>query len=157
MKNTIGNIVLVGAMGAVVIMCVGLALYEYVPNNLTISKASQYETSSETAEILNDSKDIQDLLSTQSQNGNNSGDSPVVKTNIILKEYDVSRADLARYRAIGAYVQGRSDPFAEVTEHDTVNGGGATGTSTTTGNSGSGNGSNTTSSDGTFYNTARTK
>lgn len=156
MKNIFGNIILVGAMGAAAVMCVGLALYEYAPSNVTIARASQYDTSKETANMLSDSKEVQDLLATQSFSGNSSSNTPVVKTNIILKEYEVSKADLARYRAVGAYVQGRADPFAEVTENDTVNGGGATGTniSNPSGNGGSSNGS---SSDGTFYNSSRKK
>ena len=155
MKNIIRNIILVGAMGAVAVMCVGLALYEYVPSSLTIAKASQYERTADTVKNVGDSKEVQELLETQNYGGNSSSNTPVVKTNIVLKEYDVSKADLARYRAVGAYVQGRADPFAEVTENDTVSGGGATGTntSTTSGNTGS----NGSSSDGTFYNSSKKK
>ena len=158
MKNIIRDIFLVCAMGAVAIMCVGLALYEYVPSGLTIARASQYEKTEETAEILSDAKEVQDLLAAQAIGSSaTANNSPIVRTNIILKEYDVSKADLARYRAVGSYVQGRSDPFAEVPAEPTVNGGGATGVNVTGNQSGGNTTTNTTASDGTFYNTARTK
>jgi len=159
MKNVIRDVFLVCAMGAVAIMCVGLALYEYVPSGLTIARASQYEETEETAEILSDAKEVQDLLAAQAIGSSaTANNSPIVKTNIILKEYDVSKADLARYRAVGSYVQGRSDPFGEVSVGPAgTNGGGATGTNVTGNQSGGNTTTNTTSSDGTFYNTAKTK
>ena len=157
MKNMIRDILLVCAMGAVAMMCVGIALSEYVPSGITIARASQYEKEQETVDILNDADDVQESLATQAlASSSKSDNSPMVKTNIILKEYDVSKADLARYRAVGSYVQGRADPFAEVPVGPAVSGGGATGVNTT-GNTTSGNTTNTTASDGTFYNTARTK
>ena len=147
MKNSVRNIILVCAMGAVAIMCVGLFLYDYIPSGLTISKANEYETAPATTETLSDVKAAQELLSSQTlSTTSTSGTTSVVKTNIVLKEYDVSKTDLAIYKQQGDYVQGRSDPFAEVTEEEIKNGNTATGTGTTT-----------TVSDGTFYNSTRVK
>lgn len=148
MSNSIRNIILICAMGAVAIMCVGLFLYDYIPSGLTVSKANEYETASTTTEVLSDVKTAQELLTAQtSSTSSTSGTTPVVKTNIVLKEYDVSKADLALYQASGDYVKGRSDPFAEVTVDNT------TGTGTTSG----GTVTNTVVSDGTFYNSTKVK
>lgn len=59
------NGILICALVAVAIMTVGLFLYEYVPNGLTVSKANTYEVTSETTEVLNDAGKAEELLSKQ--------------------------------------------------------------------------------------------
>ena len=59
------NGILICALIAVAVMCVGLFLYEYVPNGLTVSKANTYEVTAETTEVLNDAGKAQELLSKQ--------------------------------------------------------------------------------------------
>lgn len=158
MKSEVKNVLLILGMCAIAIMCVGLLLYDYIPNGLTVSKANQYETSAKTTEVLSDAQDAQSLLSSQTSSSNTT--TPTVKTNVVLKEYDVSKTDLALYKAEGSLEQGRPDPFAEVTAEDTANTT-ADGTNTTSqpGTTGGGNSSTSSrpSSDGTYYNTARTK
>ena len=109
------NVILICALSAVAIMSIGLFLYDYIPSGLTVTKASQYETSSSTTEILSDSKDAQALLTTQSTSTDSeSGSTSSVQTNIVLREYTISKSDLAMYQSSGDLQQGRADPFAEV-------------------------------------------
>lgn len=162
--NIVKNIGLVGAIGAVLIMCVGLFLFEYAPTNINVVSANKYETDKETTEVLSDSKNAQELLSTQDLSYKSGSDeNQTIKTNIVLKEYDISKTDLAIYRQSGSYKNGRADPFAEVTAVPA-----STGNSTSSGNqevsgssssSSSSNNSNNNGiqSDGTFYNSTRTK
>lgn len=151
MKNTIKNVILVCAMGSIAIMSVGIYLYDYIPSGLTVSKASQYETAASTTETLSAAQEAQSLLTTQtSSTSSTSASKPTVKTNIVLKEYNVSKTDLAIYQQSGSYVQGRADPFAEVTADNSNDGSQAGSTTTTTTN-------NTTVSDGTYYNSSKVK
>lgn len=156
MNSVTRNILLVSAMGAAAIMGIGLFLYDYNPNGLNIAKASEYETESSTTEILSDVKKAQELLTSQSTSTSlTSGETPVVKTNIVLKEYEVSKADLAIYTANGDYKKGRADPFAEVVEESAPSSG-----TTPTGSNQQGtttSGETTQVSDGTYYNSKNTK
>lgn len=156
MKNTFRNVILICAMCAVVIMCVGLLMFDYIPTSLTVSKANQYETAAGTTEVLSDAQEAQSLLTAQSSStSSTSANTPAVKTNIVLKEYDISKTDLAMYKASGSYQSGRADPFAEVTE-DT--GDDDENSEDTTDNSSSETSKKTTPvSDGTFYNSSKVK
>ena len=146
MKNSMKNVILICAMSAVAIMCIGLLLYDYIPSGLTVTEANQYETSTATSEILSDAKEAQDLLAEQrSSTSSTSAVVPTVKTNIVLKEYDISKTDLAIYDANGDYDHGRPNPFAEVTVESSSD---STETPTST---------TTTQSDGTFYNSTKVK
>lgn len=148
-KDTVRNIILICAMGAVAIMCIGLLLYDYIPSGLTVSKASEYETASSTTEILSEAAEAQRLLAEQSTSTSSTSASvPSVKTNIVLKEYDVSKADLTRAKVNGVIETGRADPFAEVTATSSGN---SDTTVTTPGTT------TTTTSDGTFYNSTKVK
>lgn len=152
MNSMVKNIILICALSAVAVMCVGLFLYDYIPSGLTVSKASQYETSTSTTEVLSGAQEAQSLLTSQNQDSSStSGSTSDLKTNIVLKEYDVSKTDLARYQQEGDYEKGRPDPFAEVEKPDTGNE-----TSNTVQEPGNGN-TTTAPSDGTFYNTAHKK
>jgi len=145
-KNTVRNVILICAMCAVAIMCIGLLVYDYIPTSLTVSKANEYETTQATTEVLSDATEAQKLLTEQTTSKNStSGSTPVVKTNIVLKEYDVSKADIQRAKINGDLEQGRADPFAEVTATSSGSTSGATGENTTT------------VSDGTYYNSTRVK
>lgn len=148
MKNSGKNIILLLALSATAIMCVGLFVYEFVPSGLAVPKASEYTTETATTEVLSDAKEANELLTSQNMSTSSTGGSkPVVKTNIVLKEYDVSKTDLALYKASNSYVPGRSDPFAEVSAQESESSGDGSSTATTT----------TTPSDGTFYNSTRVK
>ena len=167
MKNTIRNVILVLAMVAVAIMCVGIFLYDYIPTGLTVSNANKYETEATTTELLSDVKEAQSLLNNQ---GNGSGSTSTmpssVKTNIVLKEYDISKTDLAIYSQRGDYKSGKADPFAEVSSSNsnssntsTVGDSGTNGTASVS-ESTTISAQNTTASpqsDGTFYNSSRQK
>ena len=154
MVNTIKNIILICAMSAVAIMCVGLFLYDLMPSGITVSNANKYQTASSTTEVLSDAKEAQSLSVDQSF-GKNSSSSQPVKTNIVLKEYEVTKTDLAISKQSGSYVSGRADPFAELANTATGNAvGNSTGnpsTNTTVTNT------TTTPGDGTFYNSTRVK
>ena len=155
MKKTVRDVILICALASVAIMCVGLFLYDYIPTSLTVSKPNQYETASTTTEVLSDAKKAQELLTAQSKTTTSElGSTSTVQTNIVLKEYTISKSDLAIAKQEGKVEQGRPDPFAEVTA-DEGNGNG------NEGNSGSNNQQNpsepTIPSDGTFYNSSKQK
>ena len=149
MKITFKGVVLVCAMCAVAIMCVGLLVYDYIPSGLTVAKANEYEASPETTEALSGATEAQKLLTEQSTSSSG-GNKPAVKTNIVLKEYDVSKADIASAKRTGVIDPGKPDPFAEVSSSSTGNAGTPTGTGSTSGSSTSG-------SDGTYYNSSKVK
>lgn len=154
MKKTTRNVILICALSSVAIMCVGLFLYDYIPNGLTVSKPNQYETASTTTEVLSDAKQAQELLTAQSQTTTSeSGSTTTVQTNIVLKEYTISKSDLAMAKQAGKVEQGRADPFAEVTASESSQGNNS---------SGNENGEVKPSepsipSDGTFYNSSKKK
>ena len=67
MNKTVKNIILICALCAVALMCVGLFLYDYNPGGVTIAKANQYEVESATTEALGDAQDTQSILTEQTQ------------------------------------------------------------------------------------------
>ena len=156
------NIILICALIAVSIMCVGLFLYDYVPSGLLVAKANTYETSGETTKILDDALDAQEMLTSQSQGSSSTSDSTEsVKTNIILKEYNISKTDLAMYKQSGDLQQGRDNPFAEIPAEEEVgtgdNNSSSGGTTSSPTNSGSTASSQNVVSDVTFYNSSKVK
>ena len=160
MKNSVKNVILICGISAVAIMCVGVVLYDYIPSGVTVSKANQYETLATTTEILSDAQEAQSLLQDQQQSTTTkAATSPIVKTNIVLKEYDVSKTDLAMYKASGSYQSGRADPFAEVTtqKEETSTSGETTQTNSSSTTTNQSTTSSESSSDGTYYNSSRKK
>jgi len=175
MTNIVRNVFLVGAMCAVIIMCVGIFLYDYIPTGIEIPVANHYEQSTEIPKILEEAQSI-DPVDIYGDDGSDSY-SQVSKKNIITQTYEVSKTDLAVYKQRGDYVTGRANPFAEVQNESTVQesettqeqGAGSTpsspttsGNTNSTGSSGSGSSSSsgssrTEKSDGTFYNSTKTK
>ena len=147
------NIILILALGTVALMSVALYLYDYIPSGLTVSQASKYETNAKTTEILSDSQEAQGLLTTQNQSkSTKTSSTPIVKTNIVLREYEVSKADLAVYKQAQSYVPGKADPFAEAVTSEEGESGTPNGENVTSIDS-----SSSTVSDGTFYNSTRVK
>lgn len=115
MKNPVGNLILILGLCALAIMTVGLTLYDYIPSGLTVSKANQYEVEAKTTEALSGAKDAQELLSSQSHSVfSQSGSSSSVQSNIVYKEYSISKSDLALFKSSGLLEQGRANPFAEI-------------------------------------------
>ena len=103
-----------------------------------------------------------ELLDSESSTSSMSGITSTTQTNIILKEYNISKSDLALYKASGDLKQGRADPFAEVPEEDeedSIQTGSSGNLPDTSSNSSSNNSSNgsSTSSDGTFFNSTKVK
>lgn len=149
MGNAIKNVILICALSAVAIMCVGLFLYEYIPGGLEVSKANTYETLTETTKALSDASEAQKLLTEQRQTTTStSGTNSPVKTNIVLKEYEVSKTDLAIYQQSGDYVRGKANPFAEVKQQEEKPNEDSTSSNENTVEQ---------PSDGTFYNSTKKK
>lgn len=146
MNNAIRNVVLVCAMCAVAVMCIGLLFYDYIPSGLAIAKVNEYERDSETVEIIDGAKNAREESNKQTSNSGSSS-TPTVKTNIVLKEYDVSKADIQRAKINGTIETGKADPFAEPIVPSSGNTSGATGETTTI----------VQPSDGTYYNSSRVK
>lgn len=157
MKSTIKNIILVVALSAVILMIMGVALYDYIPSGVTVAKANTYETDVATTKILSDIADLNEnnFLKDDTMNSANTG-------NVILQTYSITKADLALYRATGDLKQGKANPLKvqeESTEGNTSSGqtstGGQTGNTTSGSNTSSGN--HTNSSDGTLFNSTSSK
>lgn len=151
MKNTIRNIILIIALSAVAIMSIGIFLYDYIPSGLTVTEASHYETTGATTEVLSEAKEAQEKLTATSQSTTMSEGTTTstMQTNIVLKEYTITKGDIAMAKSIGEVEQGRPDPFAEVQAETTPSGG----------SSGESSAETTPSepSDGTFYNSSKQK
>lgn len=164
MKSIFGNILLVVALSAVIIMGIGVVLFEYSPTSIAIAKPNTYEVDSSTTKILADIKEDSKNLYGESDI---SSDNATADANIILQTYDVTSADLQRFRNIGAYKNGKADPFKETktqTTTETANGStssnGSTQTQGTTSSTTSSGGTNNTTSqksDGTLFNSTSKK
>lgn len=154
MKIAARNVILVIAISIIALMIVGIFLYDYIPTGMQVSQAKVYQADSNTIKALSDASDAQDLVLPSSDS---SGQSQIARTEIVLQTYDLTKADLQTYMAAGVYDRGRSNPFAVVETTSTTNTqAGTAGTSTAT-SSGSGSSGSTNSSDGTFYNSTKTK
>jgi len=101
-KSIFGNILLVVALSAVIIMGIGVVLFEYSPTSIAIAKPNTYEVDSSTTKILADIKEDSKNLYGESDI---SSDNATADANIILQTYDVTSADLQRFR------NGKADPF----------------------------------------------
>jgi hypothetical protein len=130
MRKMLRNLILLVAICAIALMIVGISVYNYIPTDITIAQASTYETSSETTKVISDAKESADIVG---QITGNSSSSSSATTTIVLQTYEITKSDLNRYKNTGAYNNGKSDPFADVSEE-------------TTGSSSSGNTSNSGSS-----------
>lgn len=131
-------------------MVVGIFLYNYIPNDITVAKAKTYQASSETTKVLSDAQDTGNLLGELTGNNNNTEDD--IKTTIILQTYQVTSQDLKRYERVHEYTPGlKADPFDEpkIPVENTTSNGQSTnsGTSENTGNS----------SDNTLFGTSNQK
>ena len=161
MKSMGKNIILMLALGAVIIMMLGIFLYDYMPTGITVSEANQYQTEPKTTQVLSDVSDINERT-------NSNSDSSSAQPTVILQTYNVGKSDLAIYRASGAYVPGRSNPFAEINTGTSTQTGttssSSSSSSASTSSTSSGNTTTTTTtttttnvvSDGTFYNSTHT-
>lgn len=131
-------------------MVVGIFLYNYIPNDVTVAKAKNYQASTETTKILSDAQDTGNLLGELTGNMNSTQED--IKTTVILQTYQVTSEQLKQYEKINVYQPGKkSDPFDEpLSENSTSSG--------STGNSsGTPNGNNGNPGDGTLFGTKNQK
>ncbi len=156
MKKLTRNLILLVAVAAVGLMSVGILVYNYIPTDVAIAKPNTYEVDIETTKVLSDATESSNLLSQIT--GSSSG-SDEIKTSIILQTYQVTKTDLARYKASGAYVSGKSDPFSDAPEPtvEENNDGNTNTSSTKPGNTNNTVGGSTVQSDGTLLNSASKK
>lgn len=143
MKSIIRNLFLVIALSAVIIMIIGIYLYDYIPTGATVAKANTYEVKESTTKILSEiTENSQSLV-----NSNTTTSEDTSTPNVILQTYSVTKNDLAIYQSSGDYEKGKSNPFADAASSPS---------SSTTGNNSSNsnnNSNNTTSEPGTTSNT----
>ena len=114
-KNIIKEIIIV------LLLILGILLYEYVPNNKIIPQQVSYTTPENVKEELSTSENVDD--------------SQVIMT------YEVTATDLTNYKKTKDYVSGKKNPFESIesqntttentTSGDTINSG-TTGKSSTT-------------------------
>lgn len=100
MKSFFKNAFLIIALSLVILMIIGIFLYDYIPTDNTFSEANTYVTDAKTLKILAEI--------TNDGNLNDDGEND----KMILKEYTVTEADLAMYAAKKDYQKGKTDPFA---------------------------------------------
>lgn len=128
-------------------MVVGIFLYNYIPNDVTIAKAKTYQASTETTKVLSEAKDTGNLLGELTGNMNSTQED--IKTTIIYQTYEVSAGKLKQYQNINEYQPGKkADPFDEPLSEENPSNNGTSGT--TNGNSGN-------SGDGTLFGTKNQK
>jgi hypothetical protein len=133
-KSILKEVIITVLLCAVIILILGVVFYEYNPVNKVVpSKIDQYATSDQIKEEIN-----VNVLSLET-------------TSVV---YKVEATDLNVYIKNKSYVQGKANPF------DSTPAGSGTaeqvdGTASSS-NSGTGTGT-TTSSDGTFWNSTKTK
>jgi hypothetical protein len=138
------------ALFAIMVMIVGIFLYDYIPNSITIAKANSYQRDSDTQSVIDDTSAASSLLSSlTSQSSNSSGTST---TTIILDTYEVTSSDLSVYKSSGAYTNGKADPFSDPVVQSTDDETGSSGS--TGGNSGSSVSSGSSSTSGTTTNSS---
>lgn len=146
MKSFFKNAFLIIALSLVILMIIGIFLYDYIPTDNTFSEANTYVTDAKTLKILAEI--------TNDGNLNDDGEND----KMILKEYTVTEADLAMYAAKKDYQKGKTDPFASSETPVKKDEGNNNNTSTNTGNWVSGeanvaNRNNTNSNNSTNGNT----
>ena len=149
MKSIIKNAILIVALGALIIMIIGIFLYDYMPNSTTVAKANTYEATSDTTKVLSDiTTESQELFSKSTNDDSSSSATP----SIVLKTYNVSSSDLKQYASKQEYEKGKSDPFGDWKVSDAGTQDGNTSVGTTPAPT-----SNEVVGDGTMYNSTHTK
>jgi hypothetical protein len=142
-------------------MMVGIFVYNFIPTDVTVAKPSTYEVSSDTTKVLSDIPESEKALS--SITGSSSSTSSTPTTTIVLQTYEITKSDLAIYKAEGEYVSGKSDPFADAitssdnTDDNSQSSGTSSGSTNSSSQSGSTSSNSSSYSDGTLLNSASKK
>ena len=137
----------------VIIILLIIALYDYAPNNKSISEVASYKKTQATTDVLTE-------IST-SELGNNKNES-------VITSYTITPSDLSAYASTNIYDQGRGNPFDKVEVADTTSSEGtnnpassgtsAGGTQDSSGtNNNTSNTENTNTSTGYFNTTGKNK
>ena len=103
-KNIIKEIIIV------LLLILGILLYEYVPNNKIIPQQVSYTTPENVKEELSTSENVDDSQ--------------------IIMTYEVTATDLTNYKKTKDYVSGKKNPFESINSQNTTTG------NTTTGSNG---------------------
>ena len=124
----------------VIVLLLAIALYEYSPNQKSLSKVEAYKREEETSTVLKE-------INSASVAGNDEES--------IITSYAVTSSDLSTYARTNTYNQGRSNPFAAVNDQskssgNNDNGNGKT-TSTTKSTKGKTSNSSSSTSESTGY------
>lgn len=160
MKSTFKNIFLIVALSAVIIMIIGIALYDYIPTSVTVAKSNIYEVDEKTTKVLSEVATLTQNTSIENDDSNN----------VVLQTYSVTKADLAVYQSDGAFQKGKANPLKKQEEpKDTgntddneinTNSNNSTsqqGSTNTASSSNSNTNSKTQVSDGTMFNSKSSK
>lgn len=122
----------------VIIILLIIALYEYTPNQKTISEMENYTRTAETANAL------QEIATSDLANKGNES---------IIKSYSISSSDLSIYEKNASYDKGRANPFAEVDNEETTTNTTENTNTSAAGNKNNSNGSTTTNTSTGYFNT----
>jgi len=151
MKKIISNIGLILALSIVVIMVIGILLYDYIPTGTTISKVKVYESDDETTKVLsNIAKESQTL----SVKGSDDSSVSSGKSNVVLQTYSITKSDLDVYQSADIYERGKVDPFKKVESQNQNDS--STNVSTTSGTTNNNISSNNSSMQNTVTNSSTT-
>lgn len=151
MRKIIVNLILLIALGVIGVMVVGIFLYNYIPNDVTIVKAKTYQANTETTKVLSEAGETGNLLGELTGNMNTTQDD--IKTTIIYQTYEVTAGKLQQYKNTKEYQPGKkADPFDEPVSGEDISSGSS---GTASGNQNSGNTGNP--GDGTLFGTGNQK
>ena len=132
-----------------IVLILGVLFYDYIPTGKVVPVVEQYQTSQD---IKNE---IQETVVTENQE--------------IIVTYEIDNTDLKTYEKSKDYDKGKENPFADYTAQvaedpdktnttkPNGNNSGNSNNTNTTNNNNSNNVTNTNSSDGTFFNSTKTK
>lgn len=133
-KNITKEIITILLLTLAIILILGIILYDYVPTNKIIPEQVSYSTPETLKQEIEDNID-------------DTGTSD-------LPTYTITDSDLNNYKKIQEYVPGKKNPFASITDNNTVanNVSGTTTTTQTNTNANSDTNKNTSSDSGTSSN-----
>ena len=101
-KDILKEIIITLLLALVVILVLGVLLYEYIPSNKIVPEKVSYTTPENIAEEINTDTNVED--------------SQVVVT------YQIDSTDLKNYKKIQEYVPGKKNPFGSLEETNEVGG-----------------------------------
>ena len=129
MKNVLKEIIIILLLCLIIILTLGILLYEYVPMAKIIPEPVAYTTSEEIKKELASSSEIDE--------------------DKVILTYEVNSQDLSNYKKTQEYKPGKANPFEEISSQPAENINNNSGNTSTNNQENSDN--NTTTDNGNYY------